>query len=231
MMSIIRRVNERKRELARHPFLANDEVDAEIRMSFAPCLAPFVMGFADVNILGLRDEHSGDHLQQLVNDHTHEDDHHWPMYLDDLRTLGLDDVQSLTGTLKTLWGNEQLRTRRLTYELFAMARAASPALRIALVEAIEATGFIAWRNFLKAAKAYTAGTGRQLRYFGPEHAELETGHAMGADDIDHELRSIELSAEEREQAFQMVDDVFDLFDGMLTEQLEFANRRASGVTA
>lgn len=95
-------------------------------------------------------------------------------------------------------------------------------LRIALVEAIEATGFIAWRAFLKAATDYTAATGKTLRYFGPEHAALETGHAIGADDIDRELRRISLTPDERRQAIGMVDEVFGLFDKMLQEQLDYA---------
>lgn len=229
MIPVIRHVNARKRDLEGHPFLKfleDDTVGAESRMAFAPCLAPFVMGFADVNILGLRDEPSEDRFQQLVNDHSHEDDYHWPMYLDDLRTLELDTPRPLTETLEMLWSGDRIQTRRLTYGLMALARSADPALRIALVEAIEATGYVAWKSFLVAANAYTELTGRQLHYFGPEHAELETGHAMGADDIDHELRSIELSPQQREQAIAMVDEVFDLFTQMFAEQLEFAERQA-----
>lgn len=116
MMQVIRQINIRKRELGEHPFLQflrNDSVGAEPRMSFAPCMAPFVMGFADVNIHGLRDELSGDHLQRLVNDHIHEDDHHWPMYLDDPRVLGSDFGGSLSPTLEWLWDDNRNRTRTL----------------------------------------------------------------------------------------------------------------------
>lgn len=61
----------------------------------------------------------------------------------------------------------------------AFARAAGLALRIALVEEIEATGYIPWKSFLVAANAYTEPVGRRLRYFGPEPAELETATRSG----------------------------------------------------
>ncbi len=226
MMPVISHIGQHKRTLSHHPFLTfltNSAVDPHRRMSFAPCLAPFVMGFRDVNVYGLRDESPGHvHLQGLVNEHTHEDDNHWPMFLDDLDALGLNAPTDLVSALRTMWSTECDRTRQLTYGLMALARSASPRLRIALVEAIEATGFIAWRAFLEAATDYTAATGKTLRYFGPEHAALETGHAIGADDIDRELRRISLTPDERRQAIGMVDEVFGLFDKMLQEQLDYA---------
>ncbi|MER7974735.1 hypothetical protein ABTX35_37985, partial [Streptomyces sp. NPDC096080] len=90
-------------------------------MSFAPCLAPFVMGFRDVNVYGLRDESPGHvHLQGLVNEHTHEDDNHWPMFLDDLDALGLNARTDLVSALRTMWSTECDRTRQLTYGLMAL---------------------------------------------------------------------------------------------------------------
>ena len=230
MLLVIARINERKRELAQHPFLlflANREVDPAERMAFAPCLAPFVMGFSDVNVFGLRDEGSNDQLQKLVNVHSYEDAEHWPMYLDDLETLGCNAPTDLVSVLRTLWSDECSRTRRLTYGLMNLVGLAAPAQRIALVEAIEATGFVAWKGFLKAATDYTAATGRELRYFGPEHAAMETGHAIGADDIDRELREITFADDDREHVLAMVDSVFALFAGMMDEQLQYARSHRS----
>ncbi|MFF5900138.1 hypothetical protein ACFY8O_30000 [Streptomyces argenteolus] len=229
MLAVIAAINKRKKGLAQHPFLAsltNAGIDSRRRMAFAPCLAPFVLGFADINTMGLRNDavKDDDRLQALVNGHTREDDHHWGMYLDDLETLGYNRPARPTETIRFLWGDHCRDTRRLTYRLFALAEQATPPLRIALVEAVEATGFIAWRAFLKASEAYTADTGNVLRYFGPEHAALETGHAVGADDIDNELRDIDLGAQ-RPTALAMVDEVFDLFVSMLDEQLAYARHQ------
>jgi hypothetical protein len=224
MLPVITRINQLKRVQAKHPFLEflrDESVDPVERMAFAPCLAPLVMVFRDVNILGLRDESAGDdHLQSLVNEHTREDDHHWPMYLDDLVTLGHDVPTSPVETVRRLWGDHCTRTWRMAYGLMTFARTSSPRLRIALVEAVEATGFVNWRAFLRAADDYTAATGRTLRYFGAEHAALEGGHAMGADDIDRSLRDIDLGPE-RPRALGMTETVFALVADMLDEQLDY----------
>ncbi len=53
-------------------------------------MAPFILAFSDLNRFVLRDEPSNDPHQRLVNEHTHEDDHHWPWYLEDLTKLGFD---------------------------------------------------------------------------------------------------------------------------------------------
>lgn len=70
-------------------------------LAFAPCLAPFVMGFSDVNAFGLRDEsNDDDHIQALVSQRTFEDARHWPIFLDDLEALGLNAPTVLTTALR-----------------------------------------------------------------------------------------------------------------------------------
>ncbi|EDY47261.1 hypothetical protein [Streptomyces clavuligerus] len=220
MRSVLAHIAQHSERLARHPFLlglADSLRDPVRRMDFAPCFAPFVMGFADINTLGLRDESADDDpLQHLINEHTREDDHHWPLYLDDLATLGLTTPADPVDTIRALWSEETLRTREAVYTIMDLARTTTPPLRLALVEAVEATGAVLWDAFLKAAADYTAATGRPLRYFGGEHAALETGHAMGADDIDRELSGIDLGAD-RPRALTITDTVFDRISGMLDD--------------
>ncbi|MFD4032648.1 hypothetical protein ACFWVP_19535 [Streptomyces sp. NPDC058637] len=227
MKAVIADINQHKRRLAQHPFLCHltdRDSDPVERMAFAPCFAPFVMGFADINTMGLRDENAEhDHLQHLVNEHTREDDHHWPMYLDDLAAFGHDEPAGPVATIAALWGEQTARTRDAAYTIMGLARTSTPPLRIAIVEAVEATGFILWGAFLTAATDYTAATGRALRYFGLEHAELETGHAMGTDDIDRELRHIDLG-DARPQALANTATVFASIHGMLDD---FADYRSA----
>ncbi|WP_393916487.1 hypothetical protein [Halostreptopolyspora alba] len=225
----MQQIDQNKHSLESHPFfrfVRDESKSSEQRLSFASCLAPFVMGFSDVNALGLRDESLNHPLQRIVNEHTNEDDNHWPMFLEDLETLGLNRQTTTVESLKTHWSSQNRRTRELTYSLMRLSCNSYPPLRIVLIEAVEATGSVAWEAFLTAAETYMNTTGRTLRYFGPEHADLETGHTMGTDDIDEKLRGVELSAEERVQASQMVDEVFERFSAMFDEQLEYASRNS-----
>ncbi|WP_306360042.1 hypothetical protein [Nocardia sp. CC227C] len=225
MRTVLARIAVRKEELTGHPFLeyiADSSVDPAERLSFAPCIAPFVLGFADVNVLGLRDlDADHDRVQHLVNEHTYKGDHRWPMFLDDLETMGLNHATDRVSMLRELWGPDRQAGRQLVYGLMRLAVTAEPVERIAVVEAVEATGYVAWQSFLTASGDYFDATGRQLRYFGPEHAALETGHAMGGEDIGVELQHIELWDSQRRRALDMVDEVFRLFTAMLTEQLNF----------
>ena len=100
----------------------------------------------------------------------------------------------------------------------------SPAVRLAVVEAIEATGDVAFTRFSNLANEFEKATGNTLCYFGALHKDLESGHAMGTEDIEEKLQKIELSPEEEAQAMKLADEVFDLFHRMFDEWMEYAQR-------
>ncbi|MEV0375362.1 hypothetical protein AB0I10_37295 [Streptomyces sp. NPDC050636] len=101
-------------------------------MSFAPCLGPFVIGFSDVGVFGLRDANTpDDRLQQLVNAHTYEDDHHWRICLDDLDTLGCNTSLDLVSALRMLWGDGLSSTPLLRSRRLRQRRSPQPVLAIA----------------------------------------------------------------------------------------------------
>ncbi|WP_157545745.1 hypothetical protein [Hamadaea tsunoensis] len=55
MLVVLRSLGRHRRDLAQHPFLSflvDSQKDPADRLAFAPCLAPFVLGFSDVNVLG-----------------------------------------------------------------------------------------------------------------------------------------------------------------------------------
>jgi hypothetical protein len=225
MKRISERIETNKQSLARTAlmvFVQEQSIDPRVRFSFAPCMAPFVMGFSDVNKYGLRDDCSEDPVQQLINAHTREDDHHWGMYLKDLRTLELNSSMDLNGALRMLWGDDRKKTRQTIYRLMALLEDTHPGVRMAVVEAIEATGDVAFTHFCRLAVDFQKATGQALSYFGRIHKDLETGHAMGTDDIEAKLAEIALSPELERQALVLVDRVFSLFATMFEEWMVYA---------
>ncbi|MFL5345165.1 MAG: hypothetical protein ACJ8AT_10240 [Hyalangium sp.] len=205
-------------------FVQDANVDPRRRFGFVPCMAPFVMGFSDVNKYGLRDEQSADPTQQIINTHSQEDDHHWGMYLKDLRTLGANTQMDLNGALRLLWGDDRQATRQTIYKLMGLIEDTSPAVRLAVVEAIEATGDVAFTRFSDLANEFEKATGNTLCYFGALHKDLESGHAMGTEDIEGKLQTIELTPEQEAEAMGLVDEVFELFHRMFDEWMEYAQK-------
>src|SRR5690349_20389405 len=96
-------------------YMSDQSIDPAQRLSLAPCMAHYVMTFADMNAYVLREEPAKTQYQHLVNVHTYEDASHWPWFVADLKRLGLDRQFSFSETLEFLWGEETLKSRLLAY--------------------------------------------------------------------------------------------------------------------
>lgn len=231
MKRVLRYIEQHQAELAKSPFLSflgDTSVEPRLRFGFAPCMAPFVMGFADLNKYVLRDESSEDPLQKLINTHTREDDHHWGMFLRDLRTLELNAPLELTGAIEHLWGEHNKKARQLIYGLVALLSAERPVMRLVIVECIEAAGSVGSSRFTQAARELEARTGKRLFYFGEAHERLETGHLTGNGNVEETLAGLELTPEQVERARGLVDRTFALFHAMGDELLAYARRGLEG---
>jgi len=234
MKRIAEHIESRKRQLdqsALMVFIRDTNLDSRRRFSFVPCMAPFVMGFSDVNKFALRDDGSNDPTQAIINAHSREDDHHWGMYLKDLRTLSLNSQMDLNGALRLLWGDDRQKTRQTIYKLMGLIENTPPVVRLAIVEAIEATGDVAFTGFSNLADEFQKAYGETLCYFGHLHKDLESGHAMGTEDIEQKLDEIVPSAAEEADALSRVDGVFDLFQEMFDEWMAYAEKQQSSTAA
>lgn len=231
MKRVLQHIEQRKAELARSPFIAflgDASIEPRQRFGFAPCIAPFVMGFADLNKYVLRDEASTDPIQKLINTHTREDDHHWGMFLRDLRTLELNGPLEFTGAIEQLWGEHSKKARQLIYGLVALISAESPVMRLVIVECIEAAGSVGSSRFTQAAREFEAMTGKRLLYFGEAHERLETGHLTGGENVEETVAGLELTPEQVERARGLADRTFALFHAMGDELLAYARRSQTG---
>jgi hypothetical protein len=94
-------------------------------------------------------------------------------------------------------------------------------LRVVIVETIEAAGAAAFETLSELAAEYAASTGKELQFFGLRHKVLETGHALGTDDVEERLHSLVLSERERVQARDLIDEVFQIFSAMMQELHEY----------
>lgn len=229
MKNVLKHIFRRKREYSHLPFfdfLRDDSLSATGRLSFFPCMAPFILSFGDFNRHVLRTEPTSDPYLQMLNAHSYEDDHHWPWYLEDYAKLGHDEVlRRPTDTMRQLWSDVSIESRLLSYRLAHLIWNAEPVVRLAVVEAIEETGNVLFELTARLAAMVERETGTELRYCGDFHFNLETGHAMNNDHA--ELADILLAAAQRDDAMQRVDEVFRFFAAWTDELLCFARERTS----
>jgi hypothetical protein len=223
MTPVLQHILRRKRAYAQLPFfdfLRDESRSVEDRLAFYPCMAPFIMSFGDLNRHVLRIEPSSDSHQQMLNAHSHEDDHHWPWYLEDFGKLGHDGPATPSDTLRFLFSDATARNRLLSHRLAHLIWGATPAVRLAVVEAIEETGNVLFALTTRLAQAHTEHTGVELRYLGEFHFRLESGHAMNNDHA--ELAAISLDDASRRDAIARADQVFEWFGGWTDELLAYA---------
>jgi hypothetical protein len=227
MKAILELIDHKARELAQCPiirFLQDKSLDPRQRFSFVPCVAPWVFGFSDINKYVLRDDSSADTLQQMINTHTTEDDHHWEMYVADLTALEMNDARDYASTLKLLWGNESKKTRQVVYGIVELVPSANSVMRMVLLKAVEEASSACFKELFKVAEEFRALTGRRLSYFGDAHLEAESEHSMREHEAEEKLEQTVLTPEEAKQARFVVERVFKLIREMTDEFLAYAHR-------
>jgi hypothetical protein len=223
MREVLAAISERKEALARLPFfafLADESLAPEERLAFFPCMAHWIMSFADLNKYFLRTEPATDEYQQRVNAFSHEDDDHWQLYLEDFQKLGFDRLYTGTDWLNFLWGEETRANRMLSYRIANLIMNAQSVQRIAIIETIEEAANVFFPLTVQLAEQIQERTGTELRYLGHFHSALEAGHTGAGD---HEsLAQIELDDETRQRTVEMVNEVFGLFGDWAEEVFRFA---------
>jgi len=224
MKEVLAFIEHKKQEFAQLPLfelLQDKRIDPRQRLAFAPCITPFVMNIWEVNKYFFREEPTNDPIQALINVHSYEDDHHFLWYYEDMEKLGLNKSMTYLDTLKFIWGPENEKARQVCYKLAAYAYQADPILKLAIIEANEATGNVFLSITAEIARELQQITGEKYRYFGEYHLAVETGHAMGTPDIESLIENIEISAEMQDKACLLVEKVFAAFTAMLNEWMAY----------
>ena len=223
MREVLAAIMERKRAFARLPFFAflqDESLSPEQRLAFYPCMAHWIMSFADLNKYFLRAESAADEYQQRVNAFSHEDDDHWQLYLEDFQKLGFDKLYTGTDWLNFLWGEETRANRMLSYRIASLIMHAGSVERLAIIEAMEEAAGVFFPLTVELAEQIQERTGVELRYLGHFHSALEAGHTGAGD---HEsLAQIELDEQTRRKTLASVDEVFALFADWAEEVLRYA---------
>ncbi|MBE9212075.1 hypothetical protein IQ247_05010 [Plectonema cf. radiosum LEGE 06105] len=228
MQEILSLIEEKNQEYALLPlfkFLEDKTINPRQRLSFAPCIAHFIMSFGDLNKYVFREKQVLSKVQDIINEHTYEDDHHWPWFVTDLEKLGFNPQMNFTQVLRYLWSEQSKVSRQLSYQLSAYTLQAEPIIKIAAIEAIEATGYVLFSRTAQVASELTEITGEKYTYFGDFHFNLENGHAMGTEGGEAFLATLDLTESQRQQAYEVVENVFSIFTEWTHELLAYAQKQ------
>jgi hypothetical protein len=226
MKEVLALIEKKKQEFANSglfEFMRDKSINPRQRLAFAPCLAFFVMSFGELNHSILREEPTNDPLQAIVNNHTYEDDRHWLWFLEDLETLGINNKSvKFSDALNFVWSEETKASRWVTHQIFRYACGASPISKLAIMEVIEATGNVFFSTVAPIAEELRTITQKELLYLGCFHLELENNHSKDLPQERRLIESIQLTIESRQEAFEIVENLFEAFTKLTDEFLVYA---------
>lgn len=162
-------------------WLQSDTNHQEDRLSFAPSMLFFVLGFKDM-LTVMRVEDPQSDIDYEINLHCEEDLDHWKWYLRDLEQLGFipQSWGSRMGDIfKQIWGDDSFEVRNLVYTVISETKKHNnPLISLIMIEYLEAAFAVFIRNMLVPIRQM--GYYEQLQYFGKLHVEKETAHSRGA---------------------------------------------------
>lgn len=233
MQEILELIEKKKQEFGMLPFfqfLRDKSVHPKQRLAWAPCVAPFAMSFGELNKRVLRIEPTDNKLQELINKHTYEDDHHWKWFLQDLDKLGFNHSLKFSEALKFLWSEDLQKTRKLSQDLFRLCNLYDdPFLRLVIIEVIEATGHIGQSIVAEVGQELQQITQKEYRYFGEHHLTVENGHLhlAGINNVEQLLESLEITDAQKVTAFEIVDQIFESFTEFVQEMLVYAKKQCT----
>ena len=87
---------------------------------------------------------------------------------------------------------------------------------------IEATGNVFFSTAAPIAQELRTITQKEFLYFGCFHLALETGHVTGTPEVGQLIKNIQLSEENRQEAFEVVENLFEVFTELTDELLVYA---------
>ncbi len=229
MQQVLEHLDEKLAEYAEAPlfaYLRDPNVEPRQKLSFAPHVAHFVLGFTDLCALTLPQEPPPDEYQALVNANAREDLEHWRWFLADLDALGLNPTLPLNQAMQLVWSPETVRTRILTYHLHHLTLGANSLEKVILVRCIEGAFQVTVRDLAPVARDYQARTGIPLQYLGGPHFEAEENHTTEDEELSIPLQDLVLTPEESRELCALIDRALALFTGFADELLWLAQRDA-----
>ena len=223
MREVLAHIEKKKREFAKLPlfeYMRDTSIDPRQRLAWVPYLAPLAMGFGDLWKYVLRREPTTNEIQQMINKHTYEDENHWRWYPKDIKTLGFCEKFDFKASLEFLWSEETEKTRLLPLQIAMLTCNLEPQVLLVAIEALEATAYITFKMTATVTNELQKTTYKNYLYFGNLHLIEDSTHSLFEEDKQKIIESIRLTEKQDNDAYQVIDQIFDLFTECFHEIIE-----------
>jgi hypothetical protein len=200
-------IQDKQTDFKAHPFFTHlrEQTNFEMGMSFVPKLAFWVMAFQDLLSL-IPPRIKTKELRRIATHHKMEDSGHDIWFFQDALQLNKDYIFNT----RWIFGPEQKLTRELTYNIASKVFQGSDHQKVLFILVLESTGHVFFANVAQFAKQH--GQDSQLKYFSSHHLTVEQNHEIFEEQLLQAINKIILSDEERNQAIEMIDDVYQSFN-------------------
>jgi hypothetical protein len=225
MKEVLALIQKRKQEFAELPlfdYLQDKSIDPRQRLAFAPCLVPLATGFSDLCKYGFREEPTTNTIQAIINLHSYEEQDHWHWLMEDLQKLDLDKSLKFTDTLKFMWGEETKKTRQVCPKIERSILISDPLQKLIGVLVSEVTGNVFFSNTEQVVKQLQGIGKKQYRFFGNHHLTQENNHNINRRNVVEFFAQIEITDEQRQVYFALVDELFEAYAESMDELLVYA---------
>jgi hypothetical protein len=223
MKEVLRHVFEGKRSHQRLPlfeWMRNQQLGARQRLAFFPAMAPFMMGFEDLNGSLLREDRPGDLLQDLVNSFTHDHDGRWARYLEDFATLGFDIELRGTEWMKFLASDDTRGSRVLLTRLTALVSGTTSIERLAIIAALDEASACLLGAMRPLSAVIEEQLGEPLGSCAAIYSDREENPVFACKR--EAMASIALTDYERARCRTLVHEVYQAFEAWADELLRYA---------
>jgi hypothetical protein len=229
MKEVFALIEKEKEEFTHLPFfkfLQNENIELKQRLAWVPCFAPLAMSFGDLWKYVFRKEPAGCIVQEIINNHTYEDENHNKWFPEDIEELGFENSLNFSDSLNFLWGQETEKTRWVCQQIAIDTFSADPIIVLVAIEAIEAIANITFFHTMQITQQLQKATGRNYRYFGDEHFNADDGHTTSLD-VEKLIGDIQLTPEQQVKAFEIIEKVFAVFRECYDELMIYAKKHSN----
>lgn len=228
MQEVLDFIEIKKQEFANSSFFEffqDPNKDIREKILFFPYTTHWVMSFTDLNKQIFRQEPAEDEIQKLINYHTYEDSNHWVWFLEDIKKLNLDNSLTFSEFVKFIWSKDTIKIRQMSYKFAGYTFKAKPMQKLIVIESIEAAGHAFFCASTKLTQELKPVSGQEYKYLGQHHLERETGHTIGFPGREKVISQIQLTETERQEAFELVKDIFNIFTEAADEALVYIQKQ------
>ncbi|MEH1939366.1 MAG: hypothetical protein V7L01_03990 [Nostoc sp.] len=224
MKKVFRLIEKESVKFAQLPFfefLVNKSIDSIQKLSFAPCFALLIVGYAYLNKFVCLQAPTVNPIQYIVNKQIREEGNHSIWFLKDLQDL-FNQFLNLTNSLKFNLSAQTVICRKTIYKLYRRTFQINPIYKLLAIDSIETISNIFLSITAPVAQQLKVITNREYPSFANLHLLAENNHNIDSSETKNFIATMHLAEDIRKQSCKLVNKTFELFIALVDILINFA---------